>query len=135
MKDVYSHIISIAVDRGKRWDYVFDWQYGWRYGEVPKNETKLYDNQETVFDDLAIAAGWLCEEGRTVLRKREYICFPRGGRIYKDKLKAAKVSHYYIKQNNVSFNELSRELSSEEFTEYIFDREHELQSLYALQNK
>ena len=135
MKDVYSHIISIAVDCGKGWDYVFDWQYSWCYGEVPKNEIKLYDNQETVFDDLAIAAGYLCEERRTVLRKRKYICFPRGSRIYKDKLRAAKVSHYYTKQGNASFHELSKELSSEDFTGYIFDRERELRSLYALQNK
>lgn len=105
----------------------------YQYGEKPVNHFKVFDNEETVFEDLINILQY--ESGfkgyRTFWRKRLYIdLYPFSDDVcYKDSLKEFKVDYFYETVENPIIKYLEEDLGFMGYSELVFDREQELKRL------
>ena len=105
----------------------------YQYGEKPQNYFKLFNNEETVFEDLINILRYVggVKVYKTFLRKRSYIdLFPfEEGIIYKDSLKEFKINYFYETVKNPIIKYLEEDLGFMGYSELVFDREQELKEL------
>lgn len=137
MKAVYTHEIIVKLNINGKW--IEAEKVGiysrcrYIYGEVPQNYVEKYDNEKTVFEDLAKRIGYSDEfKGRkTLLKRRIYLeLFPIGeGIVYKDSLKAVEIEHIYKVEDNPRIEWLEKDLGFKGYSELVFDREQELKSM------
>ena len=136
MKAVYTHNIIIKLNINGKWETnkkAFG-RHIYKYGEVPKNYVEKFDNQETVFYDLAKKIGYkdtFCGL-KTFWKKRTYLEL-FSYRIYKDSLKAMEIQHIFEIVDNPIIEYLEKDLGFKKYSELIFDRENELKGM--LNNK
>ena len=137
MKAVYTHETIVKLNINDEWIKVEKIGIGgrccYRYGEVPENYVEKYDNEETVFRDLAKIIGYVdgFKGAKTFWKKRVYLeLFPIGkGIVYKDSLKAVKIEHVYKVEDNPRIEWLEEDLGFKGYSELVFDREQELKSM------
>lgn len=135
MKVVYIHKIITEININGEWETVegFGDRYVYFYGEVPENYTEKYNNEETVFNELAKRVGYINDfKGlKTFWKKRVYLdLFPLGkGIVYKDSLKAVEIHHIYEAVDNPTIEYLEKDLGFKGYSELVFDREQELKSM------
>lgn len=135
MKSVYIHKIITELNINGEWETVNDigGRYTYFYGEVPENYTEKFDNEETVFYELAKKAGYIGDfkGSKTFWKKRVYLdLFPLGhGIVYKDSLKAVEIHHIYEVVDNPIIEYLEKDLGFKGYSELVFDREQELKRM------
>lgn len=135
MKAVYTHKINVRLNINGKWVKAEETSSHCRYqyGEVPENYIEKYDNEETVFEDLAKRIGYIdgFKGEKTFWRKRVYLeLFPIGvGIVYKDSLKAVEIEHIYKVEDNPRIDWLESDLGFKGYSELVFDREQELKSM------
>ena len=136
MKTIYIHNVIVKLNINGEWVDVTRGISGrscYQYGEIPENYIEKYDNEETVFKDLAKRVGYTdnFEGNKTFWRKRLYLeLFPIGnGIVYKDSLKAVKIEHIYKVIDNPRIEWLEQDLGFKGYSELIFDREQELKEM------
>jgi hypothetical protein len=106
--------------------------YHYSYGELPETETVEYNNPDTVFEDLSKVLGYLqpFTGSKTFFKKRIYIDdYNFDKRIYKDELISFKVIKQYIPHENMKTLDLMNKLTFEDYSQFVFDRERELQNI------
>lgn len=105
----------------------------YRYGEKPANYSKVFNNEETVFEDLIKILGYKSGFNgyKTFWKKRLYInLFPTAqGIVYKNSLKEFKVDYFYKTIENPIIEFLEKDLGFMGYSELVFDREQELKRL------
>lgn len=135
MKKVYIHKTIIKLNINGEWETVnnTDGRYMYKYGEVPENYTEKFDNEETVFYELAKKTGYMdnFKGSKTFWKKRVYLdLFPlKPGIVYKDSLKAVEIHHIYEIVDNPIIEFLKKDLGFKGYSELVFDREQELKSM------
>ena len=138
MKAVYIHKTNVRLNINGEWVKVenvmgIGSRYIYLYGEVPQNYIEKYDNEETVFEDLAKRIGYVKEFNgyKTFWKKRIYLdLFPMcRGIVYKDSLKAVEIEHIYKIEDNPRIEWLEKDLGFKGYSELVFDREQELKSM------
>ena len=137
MKSVYIHKIITKLNINGEWKNVDDkfigGRYIYKYGEVPQNYIEKYDNEETVFGELAKKTGCIDDfrGSKTFWKKRVYLdLFPIGkGIVYKDSLKAVEIHHIYEVVDNPTIEYLEKDLGFKGYSELVFDREQELKNM------
>lgn len=138
MKAVYTHRVSTRLNINGEWKHVEEvmgigGRYTYLYGKVPQNYIEKYDNEETVFYDLAKRLGYLdkFKGHKTFWKKRLYLdLFPMcRGIVYKDSLKAVEIEHIYKIEDNPRIEWLEKDLGFKGYSELVFDREQELKSM------
>lgn len=135
MKAVYTQKINVRLNINGEWIKVekISGRCCYRYGEVPENYVEKYDNEETVFEDLAKRIGYVdgFKGEKTFWKKRVYLeLFPIGrGIVYKDALKAVEIEHIYKVEDNPRIEWLEQDLGFKGYSELVFDREQELKSM------
>ena len=138
MKAVYIHKTNVRLNINGEWVKVenvmgIGSRYIYLYGEVPQNYIEKYDNEETVFEDLAKRIGYVKEFNgyKTFWKKRIYLdLFPMcRGIVYKDSLKAVEIEHIYKIVDNPRIEWLEKDLGFKGYSELVFDREQELKGM------
>ena len=137
MKSVYIHKIITKLNINGEWKNVDDkfigGRYIYKYGEMPKNYTEKFDNEETVFYDFAKRIGYTDDfkGSKTFWKKRVFLdLFPLGkGIVYKDSLKAVEIHHIYEVVDNPTIEYLEKDLGFKGYSELVFDREQELKNM------
>lgn len=138
MKAVYIHKTNVRLNINGEWVKVenvmgIGSRYIYLYGEVPQNYIEKYDNEETVFEDLAKRIGYVkgFNGYKTFWKKRIYLdLFPMcRGIVYKDSLKAVEIEHVYKIEDNPRIEWLEQDLGFKGYSELVFDREQELKSM------
>lgn len=135
MKEVYisDHILNLNINGKWITKESICGRPIYQYGEKPANHFKLFNNEETVFENLINVVGY--ESGfkgyKTFWRKRLYVnLFPFAeGIVYKDSLKEFKIDYFYETVENPIIKYLEEDLGFMGYSELVFDREQELKRL------
>lgn len=140
MKKVYQQKTKIKLNLVNRDTLQYEDVSNLRYGEVPKNKQYVRNFDSTEFESEYFKELYseFCnfryerfQMWKTLFKKRLYIedLFYHERRIYKDRIVSCEYEKTYEIVSNATTKQLKEDLTFNEYSELVFDREQELKKL------
>ena len=111
----------------------------WNYGDIPEDKIQKYENSNTIFDDLCNVMN--VNPSISLFSKKKYFnqetffwTWSVDGTVKQDTIQSFVVYTNY-NTGNPPIKALQKELTFMEYTELLFDREHDLKSALSVQQQ